>query len=722
MKEKELKIKQKSDFIKTRKREIFDIKEKPVNLFNNRLKSDLIKKTVTEKKEQAEKATNEASVQAEEKIENTVINTGLYVADTVIPNIIKSKKGNFQKYESNLTYTDRNSSKKFDNNEVKEVLRYRQEVLDDMKMVNKINPDYIKISEYSLSGNTADTINAKQSNTPKNETEPLKLRENGVLKTKLIDKKDTLTEPREEKNHFKSPLNFRINYQKVKNIKLNNNQKILPIHNQGNEKTIPKTYSNYRHTDIKQKDFTNHNNETRFQSNSHTKTKQHGLLLHKNHKNRAFLKRNSRTVKNQNLQGTIFQRSQIKKKILLNTKKITVKTTSSTIKVGKRATMAIAKTAAAVVKGIALLLSSMGGAVVVFVIIAAVLALMTTAFGVFYSPFDDTEGTKRIAQIVAETNSEFNNRISEIENNVKHDNVEYHSDNDNHIFVTNWTQVVAVFAVKTSGDTEQALDVVTIDNKREELLKEVFWDMNIISYDTEKITSDEKEETILHISLESKSYTDMIDIYDFTPYQEQSLEELMKPEYAQMLSELVGTIGVTGGDITLTPEQITEMLENLPEDLLPERKAVMEAAYSLVGKVNYFWGGKSSAIGWDSRWGTLTKVTAAGSIDTGTTRPFGLDCSGFVTWAFINATGDTSYANIIGHGAANQYSRCEKIDWSEAQAGDLVFYPDLGHVGIIAGTDDNGNLLVVHCASSQNNVVVTGLQGFTKIGRPALFN
>ena len=202
MKEKELKIKQKSDFIKTRKREIFDIREKPVNLFNNRLKSDLIKKTVTEKKEQAEKATNEASVQAEEKIENTVINTGLYVADTVIPNIIKSKKGNFQKYESNLTYTDRNSSKKFDNNEVKEVLRYRQEVLDDMKMVNKINPDYIKISEYSLSGNTADTINAKQSNTPKNETEPLKLRENGVLKTKLIDKKDTLTEPREEKKPF----------------------------------------------------------------------------------------------------------------------------------------------------------------------------------------------------------------------------------------------------------------------------------------------------------------------------------------------------------------------------------------------------------------------------------------------------------------------------------------------------------------------------------------
>lgn len=33
----------------------------------------------------------------------------------------------------------------------------------------------------------------------------------------------------------------------------------------------------------------------------------------------------------------------------------------------------------------------------------------------------------------------------------------------------------------------------------------------------------------------------------------------------------------------------------------------------------------------------------------------------------------------------------------------------------------NGNLLVVHCASSQNNVVVTGLQGFTKIGKPVLY-
>ena len=61
------------------------------------------------------------------------------------------------------------------------------------------------------------------------------------------------------------------------------------------------------------------------------------------------------------------------------------------------------------------------------------------------------------------------------------------------------------------------------------------------------------------------------------------------------------------------------------------------------------------------------------------------------------------------------------ISWEEAQPGDLVFYPEDTHVGIVGGRDENGNLLIVHCASGANNVVITGLEGFTSMGHPLYY-
>mgnify|MGYP000772345690 FL=1 len=140
-----------------------------------------------------------------------------------------------------------------------------------------------------------------------------------------------------------------------------------------------------------------------------------------------------------------------------------------------------------------------------------------------------------------------------------------------------------------------------------------------------------------------------------------------------------------------------------------------------MGKVNYFWGGKSLTIGWDSRWGTTMQVTAAGSSTTGTYRPYGMDCSGYVDWVFYNATGGEY---IIGHGggASAQHTYCSAISWDEALPGDLVFYPEDSHVGIVGGRDEHGNLLIIHCASGYNNVVITGIEGFTSIGRPVYFS
>ena len=97
-----------------------------------------------------------------------------------------------------------------------------------------------------------------------------------------------------------------------------------------------------------------------------------------------------------------------------------------------------------------------------------------------------------------------------------------------------------------------------------------------------------------------------------------------------------------------------------------------------------------------------------------------MDCSGFVDWVFYNATGG-EYVIGQGGGAAAQHDACTPILWSEAQPGDLVFYPEDVHVGIVGGRDEDGRLLIIHCASGYNNTVITGLEGFTAIARPRCF-
>jgi len=52
------------------------------------------------------------------------------------------------------------------------------------------------------------------------------------------------------------------------------------------------------------------------------------------------------------------------------------------------------------------------------------------------------------------------------------------------------------------------------------------------------------------------------------------------------------------------------------------------------------------------------------------------------------------------------------------QPGDLVFYPEDTHVGIVCGHDEDGNIQIIHFASGANNVVITGKAGFTSIARP----
>lgn len=113
-------------------------------------------------------------------------------------------------------------------------------------------------------------------------------------------------------------------------------------------------------------------------------------------------------------------------------------------------------------------------------------------------------------------------------------------------------------------------------------------------------------------------------------------------------------------------------------------------------------------------------MTAAGSPSTGTYRPYGLDCSGFVDWVFYNATGG-SYVIGQGGGVKSQRASCDMISWHEALPGDLVFYADNSHIGIVSGRDADGKLQIIQCASGANNVVITGVGKFAAVGRPRCF-
>lgn len=383
-------------------------------------------------------------------------------------------------------------------------------------------------------------------------------------------------------------------------------------------------------------------------------------------------------------------------------------------KLSGTAVQAIKAMGRGVASAVSSILSAGGGAVVLvlFLTVILVAAIVASPFGILFSNESREAGVVPISAAVAQVNYEYNERLEELQTVDSYDSISVTGQS------ADWVEVLAVFAVKVAGADADAADVATMDADRIARLKAVFWDMSTITHRIEVIhhpgsgDRDGWTERKLYITITAKTAEEMKTAYHFNRNQIAALDELL--EQRDLLRELIEDVYSVSGDTAA-------LIRNLPEDLSPEREAVVRTACSLVGKVNYFWGGKSLVLGWDSRWGELRQVTAAGSSTTGTYRPYGLDCSGFVDWVFYNATGGQY---VIGHGggATMQHNYCTDISWSAAQPGDLVFYPDNSHVGIVGGWDANGELLIIHCASGANNVVVTGKSGFASIGSPKYYS
>lgn len=169
-----------------------------------------------------------------------------------------------------------------------------------------------------------------------------------------------------------------------------------------------------------------------------------------------------------------------------------------------------------------------------------------------------------------------------------------------------------------------------------------------------------------------------------------------------------------GQMVPLTDEEMIAFVEK--QNCSDKRKHVLSTALSLVGKVPYFWGGKSSA-GWNEEWNTPKLVTAAGSSSTGTIRPYGLDCSGFTDWTYKTALGVS-----IEAGSWNQWDNSYKITEEELLPGDLGFLAvpgtvDTNHVLIYAGISESGEHMWVHCESGKG-VILSSPTYVTQYRRP----
>ena len=392
-------------------------------------------------------------------------------------------------------------------------------------------------------------------------------------------------------------------------------------------------------------------------------------------------------------------------------------TAIKTAKVAKEAGRKVLRAIVAAAEKLAAAIGAGGAAAVsVVVVILLVGMLFASPLGILFAG-EDTGTEIKIPDAVATLNGEFTDEIYRIMEEHPYDELDMQEGMEA-AMLQNWRNVLAVYAVKVSTDEEHGLDVMTMDEEKLQLLREIFFDANKLEYELTTRTVDGERVTTLHISVQIKDAMQMADEYGFTDQQREMLEELLKPDYDDIFLSLIGNYQPDG--MPIGPVDISDIQGTLPDDLDPLRESIVLTAYQLLGKVTYFWGGKSLVLGWDSRWGTPTTVTAPGSGSTGKVLPFGLDCSGFVDWTFYNATSG-AYLPGRGGGAASQHGYCTNIAWADALPGDLVFYADDSHVGIVCGYDSMGNLLVIHCSGGQNGVVVTGREGFAVAARPDLF-
>lgn len=380
---------------------------------------------------------------------------------------------------------------------------------------------------------------------------------------------------------------------------------------------------------------------------------------------RKIIKNAPKTVKNvekteKNIKRTI--------KGFKKTYQVAKVTAKNVVQFGKVGVKATAKTIKGIITSLKALITAIiaGGwlALVIIVIICVIGLICSSVFGIFFSN-EKNSNNRTMSSVVTEINTEFTNKIAEIQRNNLHDDYEIKSDR------AEWKDIISIYAVLVTNGEEQS-DVVTLDDKKVQKLKDIFWEMNEISSRVEEVekdieTTDEngnvKSEKVtrkvLYIEIKKKTVEEMIEKYNMNEKQKEQLAEIRKEEYLSMWSNVLYGSSAGSNDI-------------------------VQVAFSQIGNVGgqpyWSWYGFSSRVEW---------------------------CACFVSWC-------ANQCGYIDSGIIPKFASCEVegVTWFKTcglwqekgyspKAGDIIFFDwadkrdgKADHVGIVSKCE-NGKVYTI---------------------------
>ena len=203
-------------------------------------------------------------------------------------------------------------------------------------------------------------------------------------------------------------------------------------------------------------------------------------------------------------------------------------------------------------------------AVMIIVIIMLIGLLVGSSFGIFFSNEDTGEETMQ--EVIREINDEYLAEIEKIKLENPYDVLEMSGSR------AVWKEVLAVYAVKTTTDPINGQEVATITDEKKEILREIFWEMNEISFRTEEITetviveSDDgngnivetettETRTYLFIAVSHKTADEMAEEYNFDRKQKEQLDALLSEENDELWAMVLYGIAGQSDDMIVAVAQ-----------------------------------------------------------------------------------------------------------------------------------------------------------------------